>query len=398
MTATMQISYKGLRLMNAPYADAPRILIADDQSDVLEALRLLLRNEGYVVELASSPAGVLNALSRRSFDTLLIDLNYARDTTSGREGIDLLSRIQALDSTLSTVVMTGWGSVDIAVDAMRHGARDFIQKPWDNDRLLATLRKEVALSRVLRKRQQVESERRREMSMAAEAQRRLFPECVPQRQGLELYGMCQPARDVGGDYYDFIELDQHRTAIAIADVEGKGMSAALLMSVVQASLRSHTRAQGTSLTELINSTSELLRNSTGAQNYATIFYAQFDETTRALTYLNAGHNPPLLFRGKSIERLTMGGRVIGLFEDSIYDEGVVELQTGDLLLAFTDGITEAFNPDGEEFGEERLEDFVLAHTHLPATELGEKIIETVRLWRGIAPQHDDLTLVIMRVK
>ncbi|MCU1274083.1 MAG: two component, sigma54 specific, transcriptional regulator, Fis family [Bryobacterales bacterium] len=141
-------------------ANAPRVLVADDQPDVLEALRLLLKTEGYQIELVSSPAGVLNALDAREFDVVLIDLNYARDTTSGQEGLDLLSRIQALDSTLPVVVMTAWSSVKVAVEAMRRGARDFIQKPWDNERLVTILRTQIELSRALRKGLRLEAENR----------------------------------------------------------------------------------------------------------------------------------------------------------------------------------------------------------------------------------------------
>ena len=140
--------------------DSPRVLIADDQPDVLEALRLLLKAEGYQIELVSSPAGVLNALDAREFDVVLMDLNYARDTTSGQEGLDLLSRIQALDSTLPVVVMTAWSSVKIAVEAMRRGARDFIQKPWENERLVSILRTQIELSRALRKGLRLEAENR----------------------------------------------------------------------------------------------------------------------------------------------------------------------------------------------------------------------------------------------
>jgi DNA-binding NtrC family response regulator len=136
----------------------PRILIADDQPDVLEALRLLLKAEGYAIEAANSPAGVLRALESRDYNVLLMDLNYARDTTSGQEGLDLLSRIQALDSTLPIVVMTAWGSIGIAVEAMRRGARDFVQKPWDNTRLLSILRTQVELGNALRKEQRLEAE------------------------------------------------------------------------------------------------------------------------------------------------------------------------------------------------------------------------------------------------
>jgi DNA-binding NtrC family response regulator len=136
----------------------PRVLIADDQSDVLEALRLLLKAEGFVLETASSPAGVLAAVEAREFDVALIDLNYARDTTSGEEGLNLLSRIQGIDPTLPVVVMTAWGSVEVAVEAMRRGARDFIQKPWDNARLLAIVRTQIELSQALRKGQRLEAE------------------------------------------------------------------------------------------------------------------------------------------------------------------------------------------------------------------------------------------------
>jgi DNA-binding NtrC family response regulator len=138
----------------------PRILIADDQADVLEALRLLLKGEGYEAESVSSPAAVLKALETRDFDAALIDLNYARDTTSGLEGLDLLSRIQAADNSLPVVVMTAWGSVDMAVEAMRRGARDFIQKPWDNARLMTVLRTQVELRQALRRGQRFEAENR----------------------------------------------------------------------------------------------------------------------------------------------------------------------------------------------------------------------------------------------
>jgi DNA-binding NtrC family response regulator len=135
-----------------------RILVADDQADVLEALRLLLKGEGFHLETANSPAGILAALDAREFDVILMDLNYARDTTSGEEGLDLLTRIQNIDTTLPIVVMTAWGSVELAVEAMRRGARDFIQKPWDNARLLAILRTQIELSQALRKGQRLEAE------------------------------------------------------------------------------------------------------------------------------------------------------------------------------------------------------------------------------------------------
>src|SRR5688500_6792859 len=142
-------------------SDSPRILIADDQPDVLEALRLLLKNEGFRIDAVSSPREVVAALDAGEYDAVLMDLNYARDTTSGREGLDLLARIQATDPQLPVVVMTAWGSIDSAVEAMRLGARDYIEKPWDNARLLTTVKTQVELGQALRTGQRLETENQR---------------------------------------------------------------------------------------------------------------------------------------------------------------------------------------------------------------------------------------------
>ena len=159
--------------MKAPESRAPTILIADDQPDVLEALKFLIKGEGYQAEAVTSPAAVLDAVERREFDAVVMDLNYTRDTTSGQEGLDLLMRIQNLDATLPVVVMTAWGSVELAVEAMRRGARDFIQKPWDNARVSAILKTQIELGRALRKGQRLEAENR-----ALRAER--FPQLVAQ--------------------------------------------------------------------------------------------------------------------------------------------------------------------------------------------------------------------------
>ncbi len=159
--------------MQAPQSTTPSILIADDQPDVLEALRFLMKGEGYQAESVTSPAAVLDALERREFDAVVMDLNYTRDTTSGQEGLDLLTRIQSLDSAVPVIVMTAWGSVELAVEAMRRGARDFIQKPWDNARFATILKTQIELGRALRKGQRLEEE-----NQALRAER--FPQLVAQ--------------------------------------------------------------------------------------------------------------------------------------------------------------------------------------------------------------------------
>ena len=169
---------------------ASRILIADDQADVIEALRLLLKPEGYAIESAASPAAALAVLEGGEFDIVLMDLNYARDTTSGREGLDLLARVQSLDATLPVVVMTAWGSVDLAVQAMRHGARDFVQKPWENARLLTILRTQADLGRALRRGQRLEAEN---MALRQERPARLIAESQAMGPVLELIERVGPS-------------------------------------------------------------------------------------------------------------------------------------------------------------------------------------------------------------
>ncbi len=176
--------------MKPPKSNPLRILVADDQADVLESLRLLLKGKGYEIEMAQSPSQVIDALKTRDFDVALLDLNYARDTTSGREGLDLLARLQAMDSTLPVVVMTAWGTVELAVEAMRSGARDFIEKPWDNQRLLSILRTQVELCRALREGQRLEAENQ---LLRAKAQPKLIASSPAMQPVLELLAQVGPS-------------------------------------------------------------------------------------------------------------------------------------------------------------------------------------------------------------
>jgi sigma-B regulation protein RsbU (phosphoserine phosphatase) len=247
----------------------------------------------------------------------------------------------------------------------------------------------------------VEQERlRKELRVAAEVQKRLFPEKDPETALLELTGACVPARGVGGDYYDFLELGP-RLGIALADVAGKGIAAALLMLVVQASLRGLAGADGSSIPDLASKMNRLLYRSTGPSSYATFFYGDVDEAKRELRYVNAGHNPPYLLRSGEesiIEELTTGGAIIGMFPRMQYQEGVVELRPGDVLIVFTDGVPEALNPAGEEFGEQRLKEALVRHAPLPVAGMKSRLLDEMRAWIADAEPHDDLTFVIMKVR
>jgi sigma-B regulation protein RsbU (phosphoserine phosphatase) len=388
----------------------PRILIADDQADVLNALRLLLKSQGYETEAVTSPAELLKAITARQFDLLLMDLNYARDTTSGREGLDLLSDLKAMEDAPAIVVMTGWATVGLAVEAMQYGVADFVEKPWTNARLLEILQKQIALGRerrTSRRRTAQENHDHQELALqfhlqeqeVAEArsiQQGLLPKSIPQRAGYEITGAWQPAHSVGGDYYDVLEFDEATLGLCIADVAGKGLPAALLMSNLQAAVRG-LASPALSPEGLCTRLNSLVCHNTGSDRFITFFYAQLDGLARILRYTNAGHNAPiLLHRDGSHERLQAGGGVLGVFPNQTFASGAASLAPGDRVIFFTDGVTEACDGGGEEFGEARLLDLLREHGALDVVALQARILAAASEFsRG--HWHDDATLLVLGV-
>jgi FixJ family two-component response regulator len=523
----------------------PRALIADDQPEVLEALRLLLKGEGIHPTTVTSPAAILDALKTQHFDIILMDLNYARDTTSGKEGLDLLMEIQEADRTLPVVVMTGWGSVDLAVEAMRRGVQDFVQKPWENERLVKTLRTHITQGQVVRKGRRLDAEIRllggavstasdlhnmlkhvaehllravgtssvaiftrsqidqsyyataqagnaddilgtlkfepdslvlrymgtifdpwgkdlperdqetlrrsqcslivplrlkgeltgfigmgqkstgdsfddeeirflnlavdrigigienlrlrgqeREFEEAHEIQQGLLPKQIPQIPGHEISGGWQPASAVGGDYFDALKFTDSQVALCIADVSGKGMPAALLMSNLQAAVKAFA-SETMPPRELCTKVNRVICSNIAANKFITFFYCRYDAARHRLLYSNAGHDAPILVhRDGSFVRLREGGAVLGVFHDWNYEQNEVEFVPGDRVLLFTDGVTEVRNADGEEFGEHRLIDLLRQARRLGARELQTQVMRTVAEFsRG--EFQDDATLIAM---
>jgi len=387
-----------------------RILIADDQQDVLDALRLLLKGHGYSIETVNSPADLLAAVARQVFDILLIDLNYARDTTSGREGLDVLSRLREIEDAPPVVAMTGWATVGLAVEAMQYGVSDFVEKPWTNTRLLEILQKQIGLGRERREsrrraaqearaREEAlihQQEQEREIAEARAIQEKLLPREISQMPGYEIASAWQSARLVGGDYFDILPLDEKMLGICIADVAGKGMPAALLMSNLQAAVRglSSLSVAPNLLCSRLNS---LIYRNTASDRFITFFYAQLDGAKRRLAYVNAGHNAPFVVRSDgSHERLREGGAVLGVFATRNYEMGSAQLSPGDRVILFTDGVTEACNLAGEEFGEARLLRLLEDQRTLSADELQAKILAVVSEFSGGLWQ-DDATLLVLAV-
>jgi len=369
-----------------------RILLADDQGSVLEALRLLLKQEGYEADAVTRPGDVLSALEAQEYDLVLMDMNYAQDTTSGREGLDLLTRIRMLQKDVPLVVMTAWGNMELAIEAMRRGARDFIQKPWNNQEVLEALRAQISdHQRGLRQ----SREWKQEIADAREVQQHFLAQPVPQLRGYDICASSRPARILGGDYFEVSRTKTGEAALCIADVAGKGIGAALLMSSLQAMLRSLGDARPASVCGELN---RVLCQLAPAGKFVSFFQCLLAEDSRQLTYCNAGHNAPILVRQDgSVLRPQSNDAVLGYFRDWRYSEQTIELEPGDRLVLFTDGISEAFNEEGEEFGDETLMKLTAENRTCDAETLHRVLTSAVQEHCGERLQ-DDATLVVMAVK
>jgi phosphoserine phosphatase RsbU/P len=371
----------------------PRILIADDQPDVRLALELLLKADGFRTTAVDSPAAALEAVQQGHYDLALLDLNYARDTTSGEEGLELLPRMRALDSAVPILVMTAWGTIDVAVEAMRRGARGFVLKPWSNTELLRTVREQMA---VVAATPQTGGER--DLAVARRVQTGFLPRPGPEMASLEYEGWCAQAGPVGGDGYDFLDLGGGRLGLVLADASGKGVPGALLMASLQGILRSGSAQGANDLLGLLAETNRIFYDSTAPEHYATLFFATFEDATGHLRYVNCGHNPPLVLRADgSCERLQPTAPALGLLERWNGTEASVALRPGDTLLVYTDGATEASSAAGEEFGEDRLLAALQDNAGRPLEAMRRGLLGAIEAFAG-RDRRDDLTLVLARAR
>jgi len=257
----------------------------------------------------------------------------------------------------------------------------------ENSRLTAEMATEAA-----------ERERiNRELEIAREVQQRLFPQTMPSVPGIEIAGYCRPALGVGGDYYDYFAIAGGDLGIAIGDVSGKGFPAALLMASLRASLRAQTMRSEPDLAAMMRSINTLAYESSAVNKYATFFYGQYSPRSRLLSYVNAGHEPPLIFRDDSVIRLETGGTPVGLLPCAEYEQGSCILEPGDILIALTDGISEAMNSSDEEWGVDNLISSVRNCDGLASGDLIEGVIASADAFAAGAKQHDDMTLIVARV-
>jgi sigma-B regulation protein RsbU (phosphoserine phosphatase) len=300
--------------------------------------------------------------------------------------MDLLSDLEQQGISTPVMVMTAWSSFDLAVEAMRRGACDFIQKPWDNDRLVAAIRK------------QAESERRRksELEIAANVQQKLFPRKLRPMRTVDYAGQCLAAREVGGDYYDFLEITDHSLGFVLADVSGKGVPAALLMANLQASFRNQSPGALLRPSDVLGTVNRHFFESTTAERFATLFFGIYDDGTRRIRYVNCAHCSPLLLRvSGEVVPLDATATMLGAFQTWKCKEASADLGRGDTLLLYSDGVTEAGIEHGDEFGEERLTQVLRSNVGLSAAALVQKVIDEVSEFSG-ASRGDDVTVVALK--
>ena len=363
-----------------------RVLIVDDQPDVREALRLLLKGAGYFTETAESPNEALAAAAYCDHDLIVIDMNYTWDTTSGEEGLRLLDRLRTQCRDVPVIAMTGWSTIELAVEAMHRGACDFIPKPWDNRHFLSVIEKH------LKEEPSVRGPIDADLAIARKVQRKLLPKPRIQVCGLDVECASLAANDISGDLYDLFQLDAQHVAFVLADVCGKGIGAALLVANLQATLRSlDYLAQEPS--RLIDRVNYLFFQSTTPEHFATMFFGVYDAVSRTVRYVNCGHPSAVILRGSGgVESMDATSIVLGAFRERGFEERVVSFEPGDRIVLFSDGFSEAsLDQAGEEWALETIQSF--------GRKFGQGLAGALASEAAAAApkQADDITVMDLRV-
>jgi sigma-B regulation protein RsbU (phosphoserine phosphatase) len=370
-----------------------RVLVADDQPSIIDAMLLLLKAAGIAADRASTPDEVAALISAQKYDLLLMDMNYARDTTSGAEGLELLARIKMADPALSIVVMTAWSTVDIAVASLQSGASDFIQKPWDNTVALNIIEKHIVATRERRREMAI---RKAEIEEATLVQRTLMGATLGRFGRFTIAAGTRTHREVGGDYFDAFEVDEHRLALCVADVMGKGLGAALVMANVQAHFRTvaHVEPDPAAICRSLNSN---LRKTLGGERLVTMFNASLRLDTGEFVFCGAGHPPAILARvSGDVEQLTSDDAVLGSFETWGYRSGSRVLNAGERIVVVSDGFIECANNEEVELGETGFAEWVREVRALSASEMHEHLSDRL-LGYCNGRLNDDVTLMVIAV-
>ena len=380
-----------------------KILVVDDEPDLEHLVRQRMRRDVrdglFSFSFAQNGVQALEILNQeQNIDMVLTDINMPQ-----MDGLTLLEQIPKVDPNIRSVIVSAYGDMKNIRTAMNRGAFDFITKPIDFQDLRVTINR--TLHHLTLWREALTSRDKlvalqNELHVASKMQQSILPTSFPEQSSFQVFGNMEPAREVGGDFFDVIYLDQGRIGLAIADVSDKGVPAALFM------MTSRTLLKGAAIGRLgpgkvLGEVNQLLEADNNVTMFVTMFYAVFDPSSGELVYANGGHNSPLIIHadGSSTVLPLTGGIALGLMSDISYEQNVITLSPGDVLLLYTDGVTEAMNERGEEFGMERLRGIFTDANSNSAREVNQEIFEAVHAFTGAIPQSDDITcLTLLRSK
>ena len=376
-------------------SDLYRILVVDDEPDVepmvLQRMRREIRRGKYEFQFAGNGVQALERLKDcGDFDIVLSDINMPE-----MDGLTLLQQIPSVDPNIKSVIISAYGDMENIRAAMNRGAFDFVTKPIDFEDLRITIDRTVRHLEMWRdalaSRDKLISIQN-ELGLANGMQQSILPAKFPEGDRFKIHGIMEPARNVGGDFFDIVRLDADRYGLAIADVSDKGVPAALFM------MSSRTLLKGAAVgtldsSKVLNEVNNLLIEDNRTGMFVTLLYGIFDPQTGEFEYSNGGHNPPLLARANgTAEYLEMPeGIALGLFSEIPFGMKKIRLEPGDVLILYTDGVTEAMNEDGELFGEERFAKVVSEMDRSDLTDLNKQIIQAIGEFAGGAAQSDDIT-------
>ena len=388
---------------------AVKILSVDDELD-LEVLltqyfRRQIRKGEYEFAFAHNGLEALQKLLETpDFDIILSDINMPE-----MDGFTLLAKVNELKNpAMKCIMVSAYGDMDNIRSAMNKGAFDFATKPIDLDDLSRTIEKAIEQVRYIRESQQEHNQLesiKNDLAIAGEIQQTILPRSFPPfpelTEVVDIYASMTPAKDVGGDFYDFFQIDDERIGLVIADVSGKGVPASLFMAVSRTLLRA-TALRGVSSAECLTYANKLLCKESLDSMFVTVFYGIYHYKTGMMDYTNAGHNPPYLLRGgRTVECLPVASNfVVGVFDDIEFESNTLTFGIGDTLLLYTDGVTEAFNDKREQFSESNLQDILASmHESSSAKEVVTSVLQSVKTFSGDYPQSDDITLLsLQRIK
>ena len=377
-----------------------KILVVDDEPDleplVRQRMRRAIRTGRYTFVFASNGVEALERLNEdQDIDMVLSDINMPR-----MDGLTLLEQIPKVDPNIRSVIISAYGDMKNIRTAMNRGAFDFVTKPIDFEDLQVTI--DRTLRHMIEWREALDSRDKlvalqNELDVASKMQQSILPTRFPRTPTYEIFGSMEPARNVGGDFFDLISLEDGRIGLAIADVSGKGVPAALFM------MSSRTLLRGAAIGspdpgKVLGEVNNLLYENNETAMFVTVFYAVFDPASREFLYANGGHNSPLIVNADGNATLLplTGGVVLGMLPDLQYEHNTVTLAPGDTVVLYTDGVTEAMNAQEEEFGGERLNEVFVAAPPEDARDANRAVFQAVKAFVGDTPQFDDITCLALR--